>query len=366
MKRFASWCWLLAVLLLVLAACDNPFSHSSAPSAVAPKQVVVTLGDFFIRPSQTTFIANTPYHFVLHNRGIHNHDFLIMAPGSTDLQSMDLVYQQAISFVYNIAPQATETLDVTFHHIAPSGTLEMSCHYSGQYEAGMHAGIVIKAPAGQTLTPYPKSSLATTQQPQGQGGNPAACDAQVVVTMTNKLFSPASVSLKGGDTLTFRNTSQQEYTLTSKPSAGIRYTVASANETEYVPFMHAGTFLISTQEVPTMTLKVQVSSSQGVTCGFGAGPTVNIEASYPSPGVSNYFLAPQTLTIHEGQSLTLSNLSDQSVTFTSAPDASIAAGVELDPNEHQVILFPNSGTYTITCVQFLTQRLQVKVLENDS
>src|SRR5262249_20866929 len=128
--------------------------------------------------ARTTFLAKTPYLFIIHNAGTHNHDFLIMAPGDTQLQIMDEVYQQAIAFVYNIAPQATQTLDVTFQHTAPQGTLEMSDHYSGQYEAGMHLAMTINAPAGQTLTPYPKPQVSTTQ-PQGQGGPQGPCDAAV-------------------------------------------------------------------------------------------------------------------------------------------------------------------------------------------
>lgn len=270
-----------------------------------------------------------------------------MAPGSTNLQSMDAIYQQAVVFVYNLAPQTTHTLNVTFQHIAPKGTLEMSCHYSGQYEAGMHLAITITARAGQTLTPYPTPAPPTTLA-QGQGANQGACDPDIIVTIAQKIFSTADVALKEGETLTIRNTGDDQYTLTTKPDAGIRYTVVSANETEYVPFLHAGTFVVSSQEDPAMKLKVVVSSKQGTTCGFEPGPTVSFEASYPSETISDYFWSSPKVTIKEGQNLTLSNLSDQDLTFKSAPDASLAANVELDTNEHQVILFPDNGVYIIT------------------
>jgi hypothetical protein len=52
------------------------------------------------------------------------------------------------------------------------------------------------------------------------------------------------------------------------------------------------------------------------------------------------------------------------LTFKSAPDANVAADVKLDTNEHQFILFLDSGTYTITCLQFPNQPIKVKVLAN--
>ena len=113
-----------------------------------------------------------------------------------------------------------------------------------------------------------------------------------------------------------------------------------------------------------MKLKVVVSSKPGITCGFEPGPTVSFEATYLSGTIAHYFWSSPTVTIKAGQNVTLSNLSDQILTFKSTPDADVAAGVELDQNEHQVVLFPDSGTYTITCLQFPNQPVKVVVGEN--
>jgi hypothetical protein len=164
--------------------------------------------------------------------------------------------------------------------------------------------------------------------------------------------------------LILRNTGTEQYTLTTQPDAGIRYTVVSAKETEYVPFVHAGSFVVSSKEQPAMKLTIVVSSKPGATCGFEPGPTISFEASYPSGSIGHYFWSSPTVTITEGQTVTLSNLPDQDLTFKSAPDASVAADVELDTNEHQLILFPDSGLYTITCLQFPQQPIKIKVLEN--
>lgn len=363
MKRLASSVLPLAVIALLLAACNNTSAPSTKQSTSAsPQQVQVTLGDFFIHSARTTFVANTPYSLVIHNTGAHNHDFLIMAPGSTHLQSMDAVYQQAAAFVYNVAPKAIQTLNVTFRHTAPQGTLEMSSHYSGQYEAGMHLPITVNAPAGQSISAYPKAGPPTTLT-LGQAAGQAACDAAVKVTIANKAFSAANVALNVGDTLTIHNTSDQQYTLTTQRSEVIRHTVLSANETEYVPFLQSGTFFLSSREDPAMKLKVVVASRQGQTCGFAPGATVSFEATYPTKTVSHYFWSSPIVTIKKGQTIMLSNLSDQNLTFKSAPDANLADHVEVDTNEQQLLLFPTSGAYTITCTQFPNLPVKVNVQE---
>jgi hypothetical protein len=64
----------LAVFLLALAGCGAPASHANT--------VRVTLSDFKIASSQTTFQAGTIYHFVVTNAptSTTNHEFMIMRP----------------------------------------------------------------------------------------------------------------------------------------------------------------------------------------------------------------------------------------------------------------------------------------------
>ncbi len=66
------------------------------------------------------------------------------------------------------------------------------------------------------------------------------------------------------------------------------------------------------------------------------------------------------MTLKVGQSLTLSNLADFNLTFTSQPDANLG-NVQLDRNEHQLLLFSKSGTYTISCKEFPNQHITVIV-----
>ena len=71
---------------------------------------------------------------------------------TTETMIMDDVYKHALSYIYNIAPDQTKTLDVVFDHTAPAGMLELSCHYGGHWEAGMHQPITVSAAPGSAVT----------------------------------------------------------------------------------------------------------------------------------------------------------------------------------------------------------------------
>ncbi|WP_069806184.1 hypothetical protein [Thermogemmatispora onikobensis] len=348
----------LPLLLVLLTACGRVASSTEVAS---PQTIKITIGDFFVRSPQTTFVTGTLYHFVVTNQGQHHHDFLIMHPMSTETMVMDEVYQRALAYIYNIAPGESKTLDFTFDHTAPSGMLEFSCHYGGHYEAGMHQPIVVKAAPGAQVTPYPNNGIPV--QAASTAGSGGTCDQPVSVTIRgNDTFDQRSVSLKMGDTLTIVNTTQQTFTLTSRPDAGLRFTVVDPSETEYVPFPKAGTFTLSSQEHPSAQLTVQVSMTPGVTCGFEPVATVSFDADYTRPN-STYFFVPTSVRLKEGQSITLSNLSDYDLTFFAQPDPGIGH-VELRRNEHQLIFFKEAGTYTIACQQFPNQHFTVIVQEN--
>jgi uncharacterized cupredoxin-like copper-binding protein len=132
---------LLACLVIVstaLAACGPAGGGSKATD------VQVTLSDFTIDSSLTTFSVGVPYHFIIVNKGSVAHEFYIMPPA--DPSTADSKKSQAVVAVTqnDLAAGATKTVDYTFTAAAPEGTLEMSCHISGHYEAGMHVPIVVK------------------------------------------------------------------------------------------------------------------------------------------------------------------------------------------------------------------------------
>jgi uncharacterized cupredoxin-like copper-binding protein len=359
--------WLLASLLVLLVACGGATASTSSTggSSSGPQVVQVTEDDFSIQAAQTQFVSGQPYQFVVTNRGSHHHDFLIMHPMTTETMVMDDVYKHALAYLYNIAPGQTRTLDFTFDHTAPAGMLEFSCHYGGHYEAGMHQAIVVTAPAGASVTPYANNAIPTNADTptSAAGATTGQCDAPITVKIgPNETYTQSSVSLKQGDILTIVNTTRQSFTLTTTPAAGIPFTTVDPGETQAVPFAHAGSFSVSSQEHPQARLTVQVAATTGVTCGYTPIATVSFDASYTSP-TRPYFFTPTSLTLKAGQSITLSNLSDNNLTFISTPDANLG-NITLDRNEHQLLLFANPGTYTISCVQFPKEHFTVTVQKN--
>ncbi len=130
----------LACLIIVstaLAACA-PAGGGGATT------VQVTLTDFKIDSSVTTFSVGVPYHFVITNKGATAHEFYIMPPA--DASTADSKKSQAVVAVTqsDLPAGGSKTVDYTFTTAAPAGTLEMACHVAGHYEAGMHLSITVK------------------------------------------------------------------------------------------------------------------------------------------------------------------------------------------------------------------------------
>jgi len=126
----------IAVLLLtILAACGGTSSSGS-------NQVNVTLSDFKIQSSQTTFTPGTTYHFVVNNNGKVAHEFMIV-PMEMNMgnMSMDEMHKMALAMIDNVNPGETKTLDYTFAQSNAGKQLEFACHLPGHYEAGMHQAI---------------------------------------------------------------------------------------------------------------------------------------------------------------------------------------------------------------------------------
>ena len=132
---------LMVLVVAVLAACGGGATSGSG----SPVQVQVTLTDFKIDSSLTTFSVGVPYHFVVTNKGAVAHEFVIMPPEQGTQGSESQLPSTALAGIMgkDLAAGASKTLDYTFQ-AAPAGGLEFACHLPGHYEAGMHTPITVK------------------------------------------------------------------------------------------------------------------------------------------------------------------------------------------------------------------------------
>jgi uncharacterized cupredoxin-like copper-binding protein len=141
-----------ALLLLTLAACAGSTSSRAMPgmsggmsasSGASAQVVTVTLSDFKIEASQTTFKTGVPYRFVVTNsaKSTANHEFVIVRPMT--MAEMDKMTLHRID-ASQLPPGATQSFDLTFTNPAPAGQLECACHIGNHYQLGMHTPITVK------------------------------------------------------------------------------------------------------------------------------------------------------------------------------------------------------------------------------
>ena len=119
---------LLAVIAIVLIA------GCASPQAGEAKDVRITLSDYKITSSLTEFEKGTAYRLIISNAGRDTHELTIMPRGETDLS-------MALFRTGDIRPEGR--VEKTFVFPA-SGELELACHLSQHYGAGMVKLITVK------------------------------------------------------------------------------------------------------------------------------------------------------------------------------------------------------------------------------
>src|SRR5260370_38237198 len=139
---------LLSLLLLVLAACGGSTSSgdrsgTSGGSGGASAQIVnITLSDFTIASSQTTFKTGVPYHFVVttSSKSTTNHEFMIVKPMTGNGMTMDDMDKMALHRidVSQLPPGARRSFDPTFTDPAIVRQLDFAWHIGSPYRVAMH------------------------------------------------------------------------------------------------------------------------------------------------------------------------------------------------------------------------------------
>ena len=137
----------LTVALLFLTACGPSAPTTNADGSI---NVDVTLTDFTMESSVTTFEAGKTYRFTITNEGLVPHEFVIAEPlmegeDHSEDMGMEMMHEGLVIEVEEdeLQPGATVTVDATFlDHV--DGELEFACHLEGHYEAGMRSPISMK------------------------------------------------------------------------------------------------------------------------------------------------------------------------------------------------------------------------------
>jgi uncharacterized cupredoxin-like copper-binding protein len=130
---------ILSVFLLatfLLAACGG--------GASGPTTVNITLTDFQITSSLTSFKVGVPYHFVVKNSAAVPHEIWIdpvdpnLTPDTAKAQALAGLGPDALS------GGSSMSFDYTFTKAYPAGAIEFACHLPGHYESGMHVAITVQ------------------------------------------------------------------------------------------------------------------------------------------------------------------------------------------------------------------------------
>ena len=146
MKSKVALTSLVVIALFLLSACDRTETSTQSSTVPGAQTVQVTETDYKIDSSVTTFSPGQTYHFVVTNKGLTAHEFMIMPKSEGTMNGMmSDMDKMALASISNINPGETKTLDYTFPSSAASSHPEFACYISVHYEAGMKLGVAVKS-----------------------------------------------------------------------------------------------------------------------------------------------------------------------------------------------------------------------------
>ena len=120
-------------------------AYSTKNSAEETQDVFITLKEYTITSSMTTFSRGVHYHFFIANGGMMMHELMISPPMTDMNMSMEQMDSMALASVEDIHPGEVKTLDYTFKQTYSQGALELACHMMDHYQKGMHTPIKVMA-----------------------------------------------------------------------------------------------------------------------------------------------------------------------------------------------------------------------------
>jgi uncharacterized cupredoxin-like copper-binding protein len=127
-------------------ACHQPghFAAGMAHQIQVSDHVIpvpVTVGDMFVKLSQTDLKPNTLYTFVVTNDGHATHELVAEPAGQVDHALSGANEPEHSAEAENIAPGTTRELPWFF---TTPGQYQVACHKPGHYEAGMVQPFTVK------------------------------------------------------------------------------------------------------------------------------------------------------------------------------------------------------------------------------
>ncbi|MBI4236773.1 MAG: hypothetical protein HY688_05425 [Chloroflexi bacterium] len=128
MTHYITGGFFLGALLALLGGCGG-----SATSSGAPAEVEVTLSEYRVASSLTSFSKSAPFRFAIKNAGTTEHEWMVMPRGATEHSKM-LAHA-------GMPAGSARVQEFTFKR---AGDYEFACHLPGHYEAGMVLPITIQ------------------------------------------------------------------------------------------------------------------------------------------------------------------------------------------------------------------------------
>lgn len=223
------------------------------------------------------------------------------------------------------------------------------------------------------------------EQPVARGGQVSAsavaspagmaddgdCDKIVQVTFTEKqamgkpdqyTFSPATVTIKKGEYISFLNNTDEIHSLVATPDAGLAASAIDKGENQPVQFTHSGKYTVESKNAQHRgSMTVTVTDEAGTTCGMMApAATVNLVEQMGPP--DHYSFSQAMVTLKMGDGLAVVNKTDEDHTLKCAPDPGIdTMMLAVDKGETQVLPFKKAGTFVCVSAEHADAKITVKV-----
>jgi plastocyanin len=221
--------------------------------------------------------------------------------------------------------------------------------------------------AGGGSAAQPQAS-ATSQDPGMGGAGGGDCMNTTSVSIVEKaamgqpdkyMFNPTKVNLKQGGYLTVINRSDEVHALESNPDAGIATSIVNKKELQVVQFPTVGTFTVQSADAKHRAVLSVTVSAANDPC---AAPKSTLKLTeVVGMGGDKYSFSPKTLTVDEGDMVTVVNKTDESHSLVCTPNGRGTQNAKVFKGETQVITFAKAGTFNCSSLQHKDAKVKVVV-----